>query len=693
MNLLIAKHIFFKEILDTLRDKRTMIAMVGIPILLYPIMFMVAIQVQLVQQSKMEETVSRVVLIGAASSAVRAQLEETDQVTLIEDIENPEQALAEGDLDVVVRIDDAFGENVESGETGDVVILYDLVEPESRKAEERVLEALRELNKTMLETRVNEQELPEGFAKPIKIERENIASTEKATGSALGAVLAIVMVMMLGIGAFYPAVDLTAGEKERGTFETLLSTPATKLEIVAGKFMAVFSLSMITGLLNLISMTVTFYFQFSQVIAQSDILEEGESFISLTPLTVAGFALLLIPLAFFISAIMMSVAVMARSFKEAQNYVTPVFMAIIFPAMAVALPGIELGSTTQFIPITNIALLVRDLLAGEAQLQYFFTVFTCTCVYAMLSLVFAAKMFQNENVILSEDKGLPLTLDRRAFVPSRNPTLGTSLGILALAMLLLFYVGTWVQGKEVYSGLLLTQYLLLAAPVLIILWYIRVDIPNALNFRRPSFLSVIAVVIIILPWIMINLQLGVYQDKVLPIPEEFIEMMESLISTDSDNPFWILALLFIIAVSPAICEEILFRGVITSGLRRVLSGWATVLVVGILFGLFHMSVYRVLSTGLTGILLTYFVVRSGSIFLPMIAHFLNNAVAILIDSEHIPKSWVEYIETSGIDESGFPLTWIAIAVVIFIAGIVMFEMTLPKKRVIPGHDPIDSTTG
>jgi sodium transport system permease protein len=204
---------------------------------------------------------------------------------------------------------------------------------------------------------------------------------------------------------------------------------------------------------------------------------------------------------------------------------------------------------------------------------------------------------------------------------------------------------------------------------------------------------VIAVVIIILPWIVINLQLGVYQDKVLPIPEEFIEMMESLISTDSNNPFWILALLFIIALSPAICEEILFRGVITSGLRRVLSGWATVLVVGILFGLFHMSVYRVLSTGLTGILLTYFVVRSGSIFLPMIAHFLNNAVAILIDAKHIPKSWVEYIETSGIDESGFPLTWIAIAVVIFIAGIVMFEMTLPKNRVIPGHDPIDSTTG
>ncbi|MBN4046837.1 CPBP family intramembrane metalloprotease, partial [bacterium AH-315-P07] len=541
---------------------------------------------------------------------------------------------------------------------------------------------------SMLESRLSARELPEGFARPLAFESDNIATMEKSTGTVLGTILPLIMVMMLGIGAFYPAVDLTAGEKERGTFETLLSTPATKLEIVVGKFFAVFALSMLTGLLNLASMTVTFYFQFSQIVSQRDILPEGEQLISISPMTVAAIALLLIPLAFFISAIMMSVAVLARSFKEAQNYVTPVFILIIMPVMAVSFPGVELNSTTQFIPISNIALLFRDLLSGQAQMQYFFTVFMCTSVYALMSLVVATWMFQSEEVILSEDKGIPLTLDRRAFTPSKLPTLGTSLGIFSIVMLLLFYVGAWAQGRNIHAGLLITQYLLIFAPVVAVLRYIKVDLRSALNLKKPAPFSVLAVFVVTIPWVLINIQIATLQNKVLPIPDEFAEAIAPLFELGGNETLATLALLFIIAVSPAICEEVLFRGVITTGLRRVLSGWATVLVVGVLFGLFHMSIYRVLGTGLTGILLTYFVIRSGSIYLPMIGHFINNAIAVMFETESVPESWIVFLEEQNIDESGFPVTWIVIAVVVMIAGIILFEKTLPKAT----DDAVEKTS-
>ncbi len=177
-------------------------------------------------------------------------------------------------------------------------------------------------------------------------------------------ILPLIMVLMIAVGAFYPAVDLTAGEKERGTFETLLSTPTSKIEIVAGKFLTVFALAMTTGILNLASMAATFILLASQI---QPLLGGQINFEVHLPFQ-AFFIILfvMVPLAFFISAVMMSVAVMTRSFKEAQNYVTPVFMAIMLPGVFAGMPGAELTAANQFIPIYNVVLLFKDLMTGEA---------------------------------------------------------------------------------------------------------------------------------------------------------------------------------------------------------------------------------------------------------------------------------------------------------------------------------------
>lgn len=677
MNFMIAKTIFYKELLDTFRDKRTMITMIGLPIILYPAIFIISIQMAILQQSKMEETVSKIAVFAPEDSPIHVRLSETEQLEILDGIEDAHAALEAGDIDAIVELDETFDSDLAANESAGVSLFFDRTEPPSREAEDRIDDALSELNEELLSERIAEQALPEGFATPIAIDSENVATASKASGTILGTILPLIMVVMLGLGAFYPAMDLTAGEKERGTFETLLSTPASKLEIVIGKFLAVFTLSMLTGFLNLASLSLTFYFQFSQLLQTREIFSEGESFISISPTTILGIAVIIIPLAFFISAIMMSAAVLARSFKEAQNYVSPVFILLMLPATAVSFPGIELNATNQFIPITNICLIFRDLITGRTEIQYFFTVFICTCVYAAFALVIATWMFQREEVILSEDKGVPLTLNRNAFTPSPYPTAGTSLGIFAIVMLLLFYVGSYAQGKDLHTGLVITQYLLILLPVVLILRYIKVDLRTALNLRAPAPLSVLAVIIAVVPWVLIVIQLGVYHNRVLPIPEEFKDAMGQLFEGTDLN---VGMLLLIIAVSPAICEEVLFRGVITSGFRRVLPAWTTILLVGLLFGLFHLSIYRVVLTGLSGVLFTYFVVRSGSIFLPMLGHFILNGLAILLETGTVPEFVNTYIADQNIEETGVPITWFVGAIVMFGIGIALFELTLPDEH-------------
>lgn len=682
MNPLTVRTIFQKEMLDTFRDKRTMLTMVGVPIILYPALFIVSVQMMMVQQSKVDSTASRIVLNAPEENLLWERFATAELIELQEDIDDPLAALDGGDVDAVVTVDNDFDATLGGDESAGIKVEFDQTEPNSREAEDRIFDVLSEWNTELLEARLQERSLPEGFARPLDIESENIATASKSSGTVLGAILPLIMVVMLSLGAFYPAVDLTAGEKERGTFETLLSTPATKLEIVTGKFFAVFTLSMLTGFLNLASMAITFYFQMSQILSQRDLVPSDEQLIDISVGSILGIAIVLIPLAFFISAIMMSVAVLARSFKEAQNYVSPIFIFIMLPVMAVTIPGMELTATTQFIPITNISLLFRDLIMGDAQMEYYFTVFICTCIYAMFALVVATWMFQREEVILSEEKGLPLTLDRRAFSPSALPTPGTSLGIFAVVMLLIFYVGTTVQARQVHSGLLITQYLLIAAPVLFLLWFVKVDIKSTLSLNLPKPMSAVSVIVASVGWVFVVVQLGYYHNQVLPVPPEFQEAMRQLFVNQDADPIPLLALLFIIAVSPAICEEILFRGVITSGLRRVMTPTVTILVVGLLFGLFHLSIYRVALTGISGVVFTYFVVRSGSIYLPMIAHFILNGLAVTLEMEAVPEALRLTIIDRDIEANGLPMSWFLGGIVVFVIGIALFEKSVRSKPTI-----------
>jgi sodium transport system permease protein len=669
--------ILFKELLDTFRDKRNLVAMIGVPLVLYPAVFVLSTQAALVEQSRTQEQVSRIGIMGPGTAALAKWLEDPKQFEIVKD--PAMEGLLAGALDAVIVSNSDMQQALDTGGRAELIIRYDTAEPRSREARERVRNALEKTYDQLVAERVKNAGLSENFADPIEVKEENVAPAAKSTGSLLGTILPLLMVVMLGVGAFYPAVDLTAGEKERGTFETLLSTPATKMEIVTGKFLAVFSLSMLTGGLNLASMLATLWFQLAQIFQADGNRQMGSVVIDVPPSAALTLLAILIPLAFFISALMMTVALLARSFREAQSYVTPFFLAIILPASAALAPSVSLDRVMQFVPIANVSLLFRDILVGKANGDVAFFVFISTAVYALLALLVAAWMFQREDVVLSQASLAPITFDRRSIVPSQVPTPGIALGIFGVVMLLLFYGGFALQGWRLHEGLVLTQFGLILLPVIAALLYGKVNLRTALNLRLPSAGSLFASLLIGTSWVVISIQIGAWLARVIKTPDELNELSKKLFDV-THLPGGVWTLIAIVALSPAICEESLFRGVLLSAFRKRLPNWATVAIIGLLFGLFHMSIYKIVPTALSGALFTYLVLRSGSILCSSLAHLLLNGLAILVETGTMPDSFTNRLKDLNIEQNGLPLSWVAVATAIFIAGIISMEISARAQR-------------
>ena len=678
-----------KELLEMLRDKRTLIAMIGIPLLLYPLLIIVMIQVASVHQSKLEETASRVALLAAPGPTVDAPIEQwivaIDKVEIVK-TDNARQDLSEGQIDaLVVTRDDTSAVLAQRGSVR-IDIEYDRTESRSRRAMQRVRQALDRQAQDILKQRLATAGLDEQFAQPLAVEEKNVATAKKQAGSVLGSILPMIMIITLGIGAFYPAIDLTAGEKERGTFETLLATPTSKAEIVAGKFFAVFFLAMVAAGLNLASMAGSLAYALSQAPAGAEQPGFNLTNLHLAPGDIVVFLLVLIPLAFFICALMMAVALLARDFKEAQNFVTPFYILILLPAMLVAVPDSKLTATTVFIPVANVALLFKDLLIDQASWEHVFLVFLCTAVYALMALVVAVWLFQREQVILAEEKGLPFTFRRCAFAPRPVPTIGLSLSLFALALLLLFYVASYFQSRQIISGLLITQWVLLLLPTVAILWYVRIDLRRSLSLRLPSPVHVLAAILLAAASLVLVMHANSLQGRVLDMPQDLKDYFAKLIDKDAS-----LALLLVtFALSPAICEEVLFRGAILSGLRTRMPDYVAIIIVGILFGLFHLSIYRLMPTALLGIVITYAALRSRSIFIAMLMHFLVNATLVLADRQALPPPVLKILANPDIETQGFPPWLLAAAASVAVVAIALFQLTRPPNtaRTVANGRPI-----
>jgi sodium transport system permease protein len=380
--------IYRKEMLDLVRDRRTLISMVVVPLLVIPLMLNVSTRViSRLQENAEQEAKSMAVGVKVTTPALREALEKA-QIQMVE----------KDDLkDAVLKKTVAAGVEEIAGTPVRVEIYADNSNPTSSAAAARVRVALDDFKEQRIRESLRNSGIPESVLSPFVVKRTNIAGAKKMAGAMWGSILGYLVLLLMFTGGMYPVIDMTAGEKERKTIEALLATPASRREIVLGKSFAAMTAIFITAILTLGSMTYSL--KSSNLGSKSPEMREMMREIPLDAHSLTLIAVTLIPVAMFAASVMFAIALFARSYKEGQSYLTPLLMVVIFPALLGGISGLEMTPALCLIPIFNASQIIRGILLGDATMANFAITTAANLAYAGIAFVIATRTFEKESVL------------------------------------------------------------------------------------------------------------------------------------------------------------------------------------------------------------------------------------------------------------------------------------------------------
>lgn len=548
-----------------------------------------------------------------------------------------------------------------------VQLWYDQEEARSATGHARLTDMFTAVEERWNAQRRRQLGVPDTFFQPFAIAAKNLASPS----SVLGQILPLILVLMTITGAIYPAIDITAGERERGTLETLLVCPVPVLDLIVGKFLVVTTIAILGATLNLASVCATVYFGgFNELITTTG---TGVPYGQL-----ALILLCLVPFAVLMSAIMMAVCSYARTFKEAQNYVTPIILAVLIPGGVAALPATELTGIMLVMPVGNMVLLTRELLVGAmVRTGDLVTVLLSTTLYATAAVAAAAKVFGKESVVFADVQSLRGTFDRRLIRPSGKPSLTMALVVTALLFPSWFFLQSYLQTSQpngtdvmVLRKTFAFMPLLFVVLPALILTYWKVDLRHTFSLRRPAILGAVGAVLIgATSWIF-AVEIGLLQDAVFgmsDIAKESAESLEKVLVSLSEPE-----MLLLMAVIPALSEELLFRGFLLTALRGPAGRTVSIITSALVFAVFHFLLAKLPVTFLLGALLAWVCWQTRSIWPGMIVHFLHNGI---ITMSTLRPAWVSWLPMKT-DESGH-VPWIVLlpGAAVFVLGCWLVQRT------------------
>ena len=531
--------ILTRELRDQARDRRTIFMIAVLPILLYPLLGMSMFQVA----QFMEEKSSRVLVVGVGGLVGREDLpplldpQNTSRfdISLFRDVgqdrlldvtllpDEPERvgASAEDTLEAVREMvrggeyDGAvvlpaelpeqlaeFRRAIEQDETAPALkvqpeIVYSTANEKSQIAFARVYPVMKRWVEAVGETNLAAAGIPPDAARPVDVGSADVAGETKFKGAAIWSkVLPIVLLLWAMTGAFYPAIDLCAGEKERGTLETLLSSPAERTEIVLGKLLTVMVFSMATAGLNLVSMGLTGWLLLSRMPHLGSPPVES----------IAWLALALVPVAALYSALCLALAAFAKSTKEGQYYLMPLLL-ITMPLVLVPMtPAAELDLGNALVPVTGIVLLLRNLLEGAywEALRYLPVVGLVTLACCIASIRWAVEQFNSEAVLFRESERLDLALWLKHVFRDRQPTPTVSAAVVCGVSILMlkFFIELAATQTATFRDFaiqaVMLQIAVILTPALILTFSITTSPAQTLRLRLPKLAAIPAAILLAL---------------------------------------------------------------------------------------------------------------------------------------------------------------------------------------------------
>lgn len=576
------------------------------------------------------------------------------------------------------------------------IIYYNTAREASQVARSRLEGVLFRWTTKVGEQNLVDSDVPRSAARPFTLESNDVAEAGGREAVTWAKILPFVLMIWALTGAFYPAVDLCAGEKERGTLETLLSSPAERGEIVVGKLLTVMAFSMATAVLNLASMGLTGAIVLSSLPQLGDMMQLG-----LPPVSaVFWLALALPPVSALFGALAVALAAFARSTKEGQYYLMPLIL-VTMPLMILPMqPSMELTLGTALIPVTGLMLLLRELMMSNYAVAATFAapVVGVTLTGCFFAVRWAIDQFNSESVLFRESERLDLGLWLRHLRADRpaTPTAAMAIACGVLILVIRFFAGLVMTPPQTAAELLVLQAVTLvafvAAPALIMTVVLTRRPRETLTLRRPAAPALLAAAALAVAFHPLAIVLKDFLAWLYPVDSRALADMTEMLT---ETPFVRLALVF--AVLPALCEELAFRGFILSGLRDMGHPWRAILVSSVLFGIAHSIVQQSINAVILGVLLGYLAVRSGSLLCPIAFHMVHNALVFAM-SKLTPQVIADnrifdYLIQPVADGFAYRTPVVVAAAVASLAALAWFRKSTrqPAPAAAPAQEPQAST--
>lgn len=399
MNWRAIRIVYGKELRDSLRDRRTIISMIVVPVLVMPMLMFGVGTLMFKTMTKARQEIPRVMIIGGENSPkVLSALHAAKNLQIVPATEDFTNQIVEKRVRAVVKLPQDFDATIARGDKAEVEIYEYQGEIKSGFAAGNLNAFFQNLRDTTVRERLESRGVPVEVLKPFTIQRQNVAPPAKVTGSLLGGMLPYIIIILCMTGAMYPAIDVTAGEKERGTMETILCCPVGRTELVLGKFLMVLTASVGTVVLSLLSMGATLQLA-KRVLAGSAPRGALQNVATIDIGGLAGVFLMLLPVAVMLSAALLMVGLFSKSFREAQSYCGPLMLVVIVPAIAAMLPGVDLNASLAVVPLLNVSLVCKEMISGTWHWNYILLIFGSACLYAAAALAAAVWMFHREEVL------------------------------------------------------------------------------------------------------------------------------------------------------------------------------------------------------------------------------------------------------------------------------------------------------
>ena len=385
--------VYKKEIKDTLRDKRTLLTAIVLPAIIIPLLLFGTTKLTTSLMKKEADKKLKIVLIGQNDIFTKALADTSFTLLTNFNLIDGKAAIAKDSLDAIIEFMPDFYSKADNLKTGQINVYY---KSTSVLLASRLQDKLAVIKNNMLSERIKKMNIPIETLTPFEINKVDIATAKEQIGKLVGGFLPYIFIIFCFLGCMYPAIDLITGEKEKGTMETLLSSPAPRFSILMGKIFAIATIGLSAALMTIMGMLVGLKFMPN---LPPDFLATINDMVSIK-FIIMLFAML-IPLSLFFAGLLSALVIRAKSFKEAQSIVTPLNFLIIFPALLATFPGVVLNWQTTFVPILNIALATKEIIAGTINMAQYGVIVLSLIAIAFAAAAFSYKQFSKEQMVLN----------------------------------------------------------------------------------------------------------------------------------------------------------------------------------------------------------------------------------------------------------------------------------------------------